>query len=127
MLKFEFLDVTELNLKKAAVGGGIIAGTLIGLDRMFGSEGSEEWQYGDLDIIVWKVDLGTAIFANGPKENIVIDMADREEFSPVENLKHKKGSFDIQNLDRVIISHPDEDHIDDIEKFYELCYKGGDL
>lgn len=108
-----------------AVIGGVIAG-LVGakiMEEIFSSS-EGEWEYGNLDILVWEVDLGTAIFVNGSEENIVIDLADNGDFSPIKNLARRKPSYKINSIDRLIITHPDQDHIDDIKEFYDLCYKG---
>ncbi len=71
-----------------------------------------------LDIVFWDVQHGNAIYINTPNDTkIVQDLGigsygyNNEIFSPLQHLNYKYG---INELDAVIITHPDYDHIADI-------------
>ncbi|MHA1251033.1 MAG: ComEC/Rec2 family competence protein [Candidatus Helarchaeota archaeon] len=72
----------------------------------------------NLEIIVWDVQHGNAIFIKTPNGiNIVLDLGtgshknNNELFSPLLYLKNNWG---INYIDLLIITHPDLDHIEDI-------------
>jgi len=75
-----------------------------------------------LSLKIWDVQHGSAAYIRTPNgKHIAIDLGsgsnkDRS-FSPLLYLKNK---YNIDRLDKVIITHPHTDHIDDIENFYEL-------
>lgn len=65
---------------------------------------------------MWDVERGDAILIKGPEENAVIDLGKhRSGFSPTEQMQ-RHGVEDVEFL---LISHPDEDHIKDIVTFFE--------
>lgn len=76
---------------------------------------------GILEIVFWDVQRGSSIYIKTPGgKNIIQDLGkgkwkdDEEktkEFSP---LTYLKDEYHINKLDRVIITHPHKDHIDDI-------------
>lgn len=74
-----------------------------------------------LDIIFWDVQHGHATYIKTPNNrHIVIDLGTGDysgkniEFSPLRHLKYKGG---VDKLDKVVITHPHLDHIDDILNF----------
>lgn len=75
----------------------------------------------ELLIVFYDVEHGSSAFLNTPNgKNIVIDLgvgsykrAD-ETFSP---LAHLWNQYGIRRLNRVIITHPHRDHLDDIDNF----------
>lgn len=70
----------------------------------------------DVDIIVWDVGRGDAIFVDGPDENAMIDLGKHPNgFSPSEHM----SSEGVNNIGFLLISHPDEDHIRDIVNFFD--------
>lgn len=70
----------------------------------------------DVQVYVWDVERGDAILIKGPRENVVIDMGKHSSgFSPADQIK-RHGVNDIGYLS---VSHPDSDHIDDINKFFD--------
>lgn len=75
-----------------------------------------------LTIIIWDVQHGSAAYLKTPNnKHIVIDLGSgtskNKKFSP---LLYLKESYNISTLDKVIITHPHTDHIDDIGNFDEL-------
>jgi len=77
-------------------------------------------------VVFWNVQHGNAVYINTPNNrHMVIDLGigsygSGQEFSP---LKHLKYTYDIKQLDYVIITHPHLDHIDDILNFGLLSPK----
>lgn len=72
----------------------------------------------DLEIKIWDVQHGNAIYIKTPNEtNIIIDLGtgnygdNNTLFSPLLHLKNKQDLF---YIDLLIITHPDLDHIQDI-------------
>ena len=74
-----------------------------------------------LTVLVWNVDHGSAAYIETPnRKRIAIDLgANSDGFSP---LRHLKNSG-INQLDKVIITHPHLDHIEDILNFDLLTPK----
>ena len=67
-----------------------------------------------LRLIVWNVQHGSAAFIQSPNgKNIVIDLGAGDDFSPLKTLRE----LGIDRIDRVTITHPHMDHIDDILNF----------
>lgn len=70
--------------------------------------------------ILWDVQHGHATYVKSPNDrHIVVDLGtgsfrNGESFSPLEYLDHHYG---VQQIDYGVVTHPDLDHIDDIEKF----------
>lgn len=75
-----------------------------------------------LTIKIWDVQHGSAAYVKTPNnKHIVIDLgsgtSEDNKFSP---LLHLKNNYNITTVDKVIITHPHTDHIDDIENFDKL-------
>jgi competence protein ComEC len=77
-----------------------------------------------LKIIIWDVRHGSGAYIQTPDgRNIVQDLGvgkwetNDEVFSPLEHLRDDWG---VKQLDQVIITHPNKDHIDDIMNFDSL-------
>jgi len=75
-------------------------------------------------IIFWDVQHGHATYIKSPNNrHIVVDLGiglfgeDSSEFSP---LLHLKNSWNVNQLDYVVITHPHLDHLDDILNFDKL-------
>ena len=70
--------------------------------------------------IFWDVQHGHATYVKSPNDrHIVVDLgtgsfSNGESFSPLVHLYHHYG---VRQIDHGIITHPDLDHIDDIENF----------
>ena len=70
-----------------------------------------------LKVMIWDVNHGSAVYINTPTgKHIVIDlgvgdMSSGEEFSP---LRHLRNNYGVTSLDKLVITHPHRDHLDDI-------------
>ena len=72
-----------------------------------------------LRFITWNVQHGSAALVQTPNgQQIALDLGADEGFSPLLHLKYGMG---INQLDKVIITHPHLDHIEDILNFDLLC------
>ncbi len=94
-----------------------------------------DWKSNDLDVYLWDVGHGLSMtfitpfvsFAGDVPINrrrvIQIDVGTNNEysFSPVKFLVEKTG---LSTIDYLIISHPDQDHINDLVNINELCTAG---
>ncbi len=75
---------------------------------------------GTLDITVWDVQHGSAIYLKTPGgQHFVVDLGtgsygSQGTFSPLRYLKDRYG---VARLDGVLITHPHRDHLDDIANF----------
>ena len=68
-----------------------------------------------LRFITWNVQHGSAALVQTPNgQHIAIDLGADEGFSPLLHLRYGMG---INQLDKVIITHPHLDHIEDISNF----------
>lgn len=71
-----------------------------------------------LEIVVWNVQHGSAIYARTPNGlSIVMDAGASDEFSPAWWLKRQ---WSLQQVHMFILSHADTDHIRDIENLDRL-------
>lgn len=71
-----------------------------------------------VDIYIWNVDRGDAILIKGPEKNAIIDLGDRRAgFSPAEHIYY---NHNVHSIDYLVITHPDNDHINDVPKFTDL-------
>lgn len=99
------IDYIRENPETAAVAG------LAGLLLLGDSE--EDSQY-DIQFVIWDVEHGDSMFIDSPEENIVVDLGRHQNgFSPT-NYLNQNG---VDNIDWLIVSHPDKDHIRDIVDF----------
>lgn len=70
-----------------------------------------------LTVMIWDVDHGSAAYIKTPNgKHIAIDlgvgdMSSGKEFSP---LRHLKDNYAVTKLDKLVITHPHRDHLDDI-------------
>ena len=78
----------------------------------------------DFDCVIWKVEHGSAAFIKTPNgRTIMFDAGNSKNFSPAQHLKNVyKVNSKTNRLDKIIISHPDRDHISDLPNVYELLY-----
>ena len=68
-----------------------------------------------LRFITWNVEHGSAALIQTPNgQQIAIDLGADAGFSPLRHMKYRMG---IDQLDKVIITHPHMDHIEDILNF----------
>ena len=68
-----------------------------------------------LRFITWNVEHGSAALIRTPNgQQIAIDLGADARFSPLQHMKYRMG---IDQLDKVIITHPHMDHIEDILNF----------
>lgn len=80
----------------------------------------------NLDIVVWDVQHGNAIYMKTPNgKNVMFDIgigsyAKGYKFSP---LRHLKYSWGVDCLHYLVISHPHADHISDIHNIFSLDLK----
>lgn len=68
-----------------------------------------------VEIYIWDVERGDAIFVKGPERNAVIDLGQHANgFSPSHHIHTQHG---INSVDYLVLTHPDEDHIEDLPEF----------
>ena len=68
-----------------------------------------------LRFITWNVQHGSAALVQTPNgRQIAIDLGAGEGFSPLRYIKYQMG---VNQLDKVIVTHPHMDHIEDISNF----------
>ena len=66
---------------------------------------------------LWDVGHGVSIWINTPNgTNHWIDLGRTPEFSPSE---HAADAYQVSDIDSLIISHPDKDHLEDLPQFME--------
>lgn len=64
-------------------------------------------------INVWDVGHGLSVYMRMPKNHIhIIDLGNTEDFSPCD---HIHIYYHVDKIDHLIISHPDQDHLSDIQ------------
>ena len=72
-----------------------------------------------LRFTTWNVEHGSAALIQTPNgQQIAIDLGSDAGFSPLQHMKYRMR---IDQLDKVIITHPHMDHIEDILNFDLLC------
>lgn len=73
---------------------------------------------GDLEIVVWNVAHGSAIYVNTPNgRSILLDGGASEDFSPAIHLWNQHG---LRATDLFILSHGDCDHVRDLPRIVDL-------
>lgn len=72
-----------------------------------------------LDLRVWDVKRGTAIWADAASKDVVIDMG-ASDFSPLEHISGRRHG--VKEVDYMVVTHPHRDHIEDV-----LRYENGNL
>lgn len=72
----------------------------------------------ELEIVVWSVEHGSAIFVKTPNgRTIALDAGRSTEFSPA---KWLKSAYSLERIDLFCLSHADTDHIRDVQNLDEL-------
>lgn len=74
-----------------------------------------------LDIRIWDVEHGSAVYMNAGSKNVVIDCGKNtgdNEWSPLRWINDSR--FGVDKIDYLIISHPHHDHIEDLDVMDEL-------
>lgn len=71
-----------------------------------------------LDIRIWDVEHGSAAYLDAGKRNVVIDCGANTDWSPLRWIQDDK--MGVKNIDYLIISHPHQDHIEDLDVMEEL-------
>ena len=72
---------------------------------------------GDLTLIFWNVEHGSATYMNTPNGKVILfDLGVTRHgrntlFSP---LQHISRSYNVSYIDELVVTHPDLDHIEDI-------------
>lgn len=74
-----------------------------------------------LDVRVWDVEHGSAMYIRAGRRNVVIDCGEGTDFSPLKWIRSPR--FGVTNLDYLIISHPHHDHIADLDNIAECGLK----
>lgn len=69
-----------------------------------------------LDLRLWDVKRGTAIWADAADKDVVIDMG-ASDFSPLEYLSDRYG---VREINYMIVTHPHQDHIEDVIRYEDL-------
>jgi competence protein ComEC len=78
---------------------------------------------GGLELRIWNVEHGSAAFLQTPNgRTVAFDAGCSDEFSPAEHLKRNYEAFQhpSRRLDQLVVSHPDQDHINDLPRVCEL-------
>ncbi|WP_317176136.1 MBL fold metallo-hydrolase [Halomontanus rarus] len=68
-----------------------------------------------LDLRIWDVQRGSAMWVSAAQKDVVIDMG-ASNFSPIQHLEERSS---INSIDYMIITHPHRDHIIDITQYEE--------
>lgn len=91
--------------------GQAAAAGLLGMFLLGDSDDESDY---DVDVVIWDVEHGDAMFIDSPEANIVVDLGQHKNgFSPINHLSDNG----VDRVDWLIISHPDKDHIRDIAMF----------
>jgi competence protein ComEC len=93
------------------------AGALLGLALLSGDDSDDASS--DFEAYVWDVEHGDAMLIKSPEANIIVDLGKHNNgFSPVQQAR-KHG---IEEVDLLVVSHPDLDHIQDIDNFTDYYH-----
>lgn len=103
------VDWISENADKLLLGGLALYGT----SKILSAEKDDSLH--DLQFYIWDVKRGDCILVKGPEENVLIDVGGNSEFSPSKHIHNNHGT----DIDSLIISHPDEDHIEDLPNFVD--------
>jgi len=76
---------------------------------------------GEFNVVVWKVEHGSAAFVRTPNgRTLAFDAGASSEFSPAKHLSASYGLDSYSNrLDYLFVSHPHSDHLTDLPTVYE--------
>lgn len=75
-------------------------------------------QEGKMSFTLWDVEHGISIWITTPNgHHHWFDLGKTSEFSPSQYVAQKYG---VKNIDYLVISHPDKDHIEDLPSFMHL-------
>lgn len=69
-----------------------------------------------LDLCLWDVRRGTAIWAKAADKDVVIDMG-ASDFSPLEHISDRYG---VNEINYMVLTHPHKDHIEDVLRYEDL-------
>ena len=73
---------------------------------------------GDLDILIWNVEHGSARYATTPNgRKILMHTGASTTFAPARHLSQHRG---VERVDLFILSHADTDHLRDVENVDRL-------
>lgn len=78
---------------------------------------------GGLEVRIWNVEHGSAAFLQTPHgRTVAFDAGRSDDFSPAEHLKSNYEAFrdPHSRRDQLFVSHPDQDHINDLPRDCEL-------
>lgn len=78
-----------------------------------------------LDFRIWDVAHGSAAYMRAGTKDVVLDCGASPEFSPLKWLN--TSYYGMNSIDYLIISHPHEDHIEDLDMMKSLDLKPSDL
>ena len=78
-----------------------------------------------LDVRIWDVAHGSAAYLRAGTKDVVLDCGASPEFSPLKWLN--TSYYGMNSIDYLIISHPHEDHIEDLDMMKSLDLKPSDL
>jgi len=69
-----------------------------------------------MDLRVWDVGRGTAIWTDAASRDVLIDLG-ATEFSPLEHLDARSS---INTVELLIVTHPHKNHIRDIVRYVDV-------
>lgn len=69
-----------------------------------------------LDLRLWDVKRGSAIWADAADKDVVIDMG-ASDFSPLEHISNRYG---VNEINFMVVTHPHRDHIEDVLRYVDL-------
>jgi len=78
-----------------------------------------------LDVRIWDVAHGSAAYMRAGNKDVVLDCGAGSRFSPLEWLNNPY--YGMNALDYLIISHPHEDHIEDLDMLKDLGLNNSNL
>lgn len=70
-----------------------------------------------LDLRLWDVGRGSAIWADAADKDVVIDMGATGDFSPLVRISDRYG---VNHVNYMIVTHPHRDHIEDVVRYNDL-------
>lgn len=67
---------------------------------------------------IWKVEHGSAAYIQTPNgRKLLLDVGKSDDFSPANHLYY---NWDVSHIDKLVISHPHDDHIEDLPTLRNL-------
>ena len=75
------------------------------------------------ELCVWNVENGASIYVKTPNDKtVVVDCGASSDFSPADYIKNTLG---VSTINGLVVSHPHQDHINDILKIKEHFWNDG--